>query len=220
MKKKTRFVLVCAFYGILLALLIPVFVYALLAFSNPAKYNYRIAYLQQGEAVDAYLHTGEYAVALVFLGLLFVGLALGLLCWILRRKSTQIAVSVLLSLIAFAYCLSRAAYCFHDGSTSAIPGIMYILSSLGIAGSIVFFVKKTLDGDCSWPYYLCLIWGAAFLFAASATKYSYSILNALGHQGDVVYWGSYLISRIALLSYALSAYLNLSLDYEPEAKQS
>ncbi len=220
MKKKTRFVLVSVIYGVLLALLVPVFVYALLAFANPAKYNYRLAYLQQGEAVDAYLHTGEYAIALVFLGLLFVGLGLGLLSWIFRRKSTQISLSVLLSLIAFAYCLSRAVYCFQDGGTSAIPGIMYILGSLGIAGSIVFFVKKTLDGDCSWPYYLCLIWGAAFLFVASATKYSYSILNALGHQGDVVYWGSYGISRIVLLSYALSAYLNLSLDYEPEQKQN
>ena len=93
-----------------------------------------------------------------------------------------------------------------------------MIGALGIACSLVFFVKKTLDGDCSWLYYVSVILGAAFLFLASCTKYSYSILNALGHQGDVVYWGSYGVSRIALLSYLLGAYLNLSLDYEPEAK--
>ena len=218
MKKNKRFIPLIIAYGVLLVLLLPIFVYAILAYSNPAKYNYRLDYLQAGEAVDGYLHTGEYALTLVFLGLLFAGLTLGLLSWIFRRKSTQIAVSCLLSVIAFSYCLARSVYCFGLGGTNSIPAIFYLIGALGIACSLVFFVKKTLDGDCSWLYYVSVILGAAFLFLASCTKYSYSILNALGHQGDVVYWGSYGVSRIALLSYLLGAYLNLSLDYEPEAK--
>lgn len=220
MKKSKRFIPVIVAYGVLMALLLPIFVYAMLAFANPSKYNYRLDYLQAGEAVDGYLHTGEYALSLVFLALLFVGLALGLLSWIFRRKSTQIAVSLLLGLIALAYCLSRSVYCFKQGSTSSIPAVFYLIGAIGILGSMVFYVKKTLDGDCSWPYYVCVIVGAAFLFLASCTKYSYSILNALGHQGDVVYWGSYGVSRIALLSFLLGTYLNLSLDYEPSSEKA
>ena len=220
MKDKTRFILVIVFYGVLLGLLLPIFIYALLAFSNPSAYNYRIDYLQPWDDPAGYLHTGEYAVSLTFLGLLFVSLLLGLLHWIFRKKSTQLAVSLLLGLVAIGYAIARSVFCFGKGGTSSLPAILYILSAFAIAGSLYFFVKKTLDGDCSWPYYACLILGGAFLFVASCMKYSYSILNAMGHQGDIVYWGSYGISRLVLLSYLLGGWLNLSLDYDPSPKQA
>ncbi len=219
MKDKTRFILVCVFYGVLIALMVPIFIYAILAFANPAAYNYRIDYLQPGDDPAGYLHTGEYALSLTFLGLLFLGLVLGLLHWIFRKKSTHLVISLLLALLAVSYGIARAVYCFGKGGTSCLPGILYILSALSIAASMFFFVKKTLDGDCSWPYYTCLILGAAFLFVASCMKYSYSILNAMGHQNDIVYWGSYGVSRLILLAYLLGGWLNLSLDYDPSVKQ-
>lgn len=218
MKEKTRFILVIVFYGVLLGLLVPIFVYALLAFSNPPAYNYRIDYLEPGDDPAGYLHTGEYGLSLVFLGLLFVGLLLGLLHWIFRKKSTQLIISLLLGLIACGYAIARSVYCFGKGGTSSLPAILYIVSALAMGASLYFFVKKTLDGDCSWPYYTCLIVGAALLFVASCMKYSYSVLNAMGHQNDIVYWGSYGISRLVLLSYLLGGWLNLNLDYDPTPK--
>lgn len=220
MKDKTRFIVVCVFYGALLALMLPIFIYAILAFSNPAAYNYRIDYLQPGDDPAGYLHTGEYALSLIFLALLFVGLVLGLLHWIFRKKSTHLVVSLLLGAIAISYGIARSVYCFGKGGTSCLPAILYIISAISIAGSMFFFVKKTLDGDCSWPYYACLIVGAALLFVASCMKYSYSILNAMGHQNDIVYWGSYGVSRLVLLSYLLGGWLNLSLDYDPTPEQA
>ena len=219
MKEKTRFILGLVFISAILALLIPIFIYAILAFSDPAAYNYRLSYLQDGEAVDLYLHTGEYALALVFGGILAFGMVLTLVDWLLRRKSTHIACSLLLALIAASYAIARAVYCFKASGTSTFPGILYLVSALAILGSMYFFVKKTLDGDSSWPYMACLIVGGALLFVASCTKYTYSILNAMGHQGDVVYWGSYGVSRLVLLAYLLAAFFNLNLDYEPKKKE-
>lgn len=219
MKEKTRFVFGLSCLGAILALLVPIFVFAILAFSSPASYNYRLAYLQDGEAVDGYLHTGEYALALVFGALLACFVILTLLDWIFRKKSTHIACSLLLALLAASYAIARSVYCFSLGGTSTFPGILYVISALAILGSMYFFLKKTLDGDCSWPYYAFLIVGAALLFIASCTKYTYSILNAMGHQGDVVYWGSYGVSRLILLSYLLASFFNLSLDYEPRKEE-
>lgn len=218
MKEKTRFVLVLVLTGILLGLFVPIFLYASMAYADPATFNYRLAYLQEGEAVDGYLHTGEYSLALVFGAILAVLLILLVLDWIFRKKATHILLVEVITAAAAAYAVARSIYCFKVGSVSVIPGIIYLLALLGILGSAYFFAKKTLDGDSSWPYHLCFIWGAVFLFFASATQHSYSILNANGHQGDVVYWGCYGVSRLYLLSYILVGRLNASLDYLPEAK--
>ncbi len=219
MKEKTLRILGMIFISALLALLLPVFIYAILAFSDPAAYNYRIDYLQADEAVDLYLHTGEYGLTIVFGIILFLFLLLTLLDWIFRKKSTHIACSLLLAGLGAAYGIARAVYCFKVGGTSTFPGILYLVSALAIFLSMFFFAKKTLDGDSSWPYLASLIVGAACLFVASCTKYTYSILNAMGHQGDVVYWGSYGVSRLILLAYIMAAFFNLKLDYEPKQKE-
>lgn len=219
MKDKTRFILGIIFLGAIASLLLPIFIYAILAFADPSAYNYRLQYLQSDEAVDGYLHTGEYGLTIVFAALLFAFVILTLIDWLLRRKATHIACSLLLACLAFAYGIARAAYCINVGGTSTFPGILYIVSSISIAFSMYFFAKKTLDGDYSWPYLASLIVGAALLFVASCTKYTYSILNALAHNGDIVYWGSYGVSRLILLGYLLAAFFNINIDYEPRGEK-
>ncbi|MBO5528066.1 MAG: hypothetical protein J6A47_01940 [Bacilli bacterium] len=213
-KRKIPWFAIVAF--LLAALLLPFFITLIQAFIDPAAHNYRLEYLRDGEAVDAYLHTSEYTIEIIFSSLLFVFLILFGLDLLLRKNTSRIAPIVIGMGVVICFSLTRVIWCFTSGGMNVVVGVLNILAVIGGIGSLFFFVKKSFDGDCHWPYYLCIVLTVAGFVFGSATQHSYSVLNALGHQGDVVYWGGYSITRLTFLTYILLTFVNLKSDFDPE----
>ncbi len=227
MKKKLHLPWV-AIVSLLLCLLCVIpFINYFVALSDPTAKNWRLAYLEKNEAVDAYLHSSATTIALIFSGIALVFfLAFGL-DLLLRKKASHIALVEASSLAVLAYEITRAAYCFKLGSVNILVGIFYCVAMLGTLGTIYFYFKKALDGDNLWPYWACFIVSGAFFFFASATKDSYSILNAYSHFnssngiGDFEYWIGYGASRLMFLLLCLSCIVNFHFDFLPkEPKES
>lgn len=212
-KRKNIWLIVIA--SILLALHLPIFIVACLAFANPAQYNYRRDYLDESELAD-YLQTSEYRIALIFGAILFVFLICLLLDLIFRKKSTHIAAVLTGTGIAFALTLTRVIWCFSQGGINIVVGVINLIGLVGLALCAYFFFKKTADGDSRWPYTLSLFIALAGMMFGCMTQHSYSLLNALGHQGDVVYWSCYGVTRLTLLTFALLAFINKTSDYDPD----
>lgn len=201
--------------GVLAALLTPIFIFAMLAFSNPAAYNYRRDYLEESELAD-YLSTSEYRIALIFAGILFVFLLFLLLYSIFKKRSTRILPTMIGLMIIFAFFLTRVIWCFSQGGINIVVGVLNIVGVIGIAGSGYFFFLRHLDGDNKAPYYVFVIIAVVGMMFGSMTQHSYSVLNALGHQGDVVYWSCYGVTRLMILTYAVLAFTNSKTEYEPK----
>ena len=214
--RKKNWIIALVALGLLLLLCFPIVLTEILAFGNPAKYNYRIEYLNPGDPVDAYLHTFQNYVILITVPIV-AAFFLGFLFALLFNKKSSYIIAVFIGNLLFAgFALLRAIYCFHVGSTSTTVGIFYLLSLLGALGTLYFFPKRALDGDSKWPYYACLLWASIFFLFASATKSSYSLLNANGHVGDIVYWGGYGATRLYLLMYLLCVFVNMNFVFDPE----
>ena len=203
--------------SILLALHLPIFIYAALAFSNPAAYNYRRDYLDESELAD-YLSTSEYRIALIFAAILFVFLIIFLLDLIFRKKSTHIATVLAGVGIAFALALTRSIWCFVQGGINIVVGVINILAVIGLAACLYFYFKKAMDGDSNFLYMVSLFVALAGMMFGCMTQHSYSVLNALGHQGDVVYWSCYGVTRLTILTFALLSFINKTSDYDPDAE--
>ena len=198
MKKKFRI----PWLHLILGLLFLIGGYALtmyfVALGNPAKYNWRADYLQ-GEAIDAYLHTPEAIVHLVFL-IGSIGFFLALFFDLLfRKKASHILLVELGTLWTLAYYLVRSITSFQIGSVHVLTGLIYLSS-----------------------YWVFLIASLVLGYFASAGNNSYSILSAYSHNGDFTYWFSYASSRLMIGVFALCAYVNLHFDFcaEEEAPKA
>ena len=91
MEKKKKIDLKVILVSILLVLTLIPLINEFLAFGNPAKYNPRIDYLEPGDAVDAYLHTGENIITITFLGIVIAFFVVILLDLLLRKKSSHVS---------------------------------------------------------------------------------------------------------------------------------
>lgn len=200
--------------GILAALHLPIFIFAFLAFSNPPAYNYRRDYLDESEWGN-YLQESEYHIAIIFAIILFAFLLFFLLSVILRKRSTRILPVMVGGVVIFAFFLTRVIWCFTQGGIHIVVGVINVIAVIGVALSLYFFFRRHLDGDNRTGYYVALIIALAGMIFGSMTQHSYSVLNALGHQGDVVYWSSYGITRLMILTYAVLAFVNHKTDYDP-----
>ena len=221
MKKKFR----SPWLHLILGLLFLIGGYALtmyfVALGNPAKYNWRADYLQ-GEAIDAYLHTPEAIVHLVFL-IGSIGFFLALFFDLLfRKKASHILLVELGTLWTLAYYLARSITSFQIGSVHVLTGLIYLAAFLTSAVMGILFFKKALDGDNLSSYWVFLIASLVLGYFASAGNNSYSILSAYSHNGDFTYWFSYASSRLMIGVFALCAYVNLHFDFcaEEEAPKA
>ena len=174
------------FLGIMAFLIMLFFISQIVAFSDPAAHNYRIERLKAGETVDAYLHTSENIISLVFMGVLLAYLIGYLLLVVFSKNSMHLLMTLLGNGIFVAYVLTRVIYCFQAGSTSIIVAIFYLGSLLAALFMFYEFAKRGLDGDALLPYYVAAIICFGLFFFASATKSSYSLLNAYSHMETIV----------------------------------
>lgn len=204
---------------LLLALTIPVFYYLFSAYANPLQFNpYRIDNSDGsytfigGHTVDSYLHTGEFAVELIFVIVGAVFLLLFILDHQFRKKSSHIATTVLGCLCLFAFSLARAI--FHFNNDELLNGLTDLASCGLVAAMAVFFVKKSLDGDCVLAYYVIAIVSVLCLYLTFVS--SYSILDAFSYEGNIIFWCGYGVTRIYLLAYLLLIWTNLRSDFEPK----
>ena len=219
------------FLSVMIFLVLMFFLNQLLAHLDPEKYNYMIERLVEGEAVDGYLHTVENVISLVWMGILLVYLVVFLVMVIIRKNSIHLAMLLLGNGLFAGYTLTRVIFCYGQGSTSIIVGIFYTVAFL--ASLVMFYgiFRRGLDGDALRFYYIAAIVCFGFYFFASATKSSYSLLNAFGHMTtiidnqdtmashtilDVVYWGGYATSRLFALLFAFVIFGNMNFDFRPE----
>ena len=129
--------------------------------------------------------------------------------------------------------MTRVIFCFSKGSTSIIVGIFYLVSFLAGLYMIYQLLRRGLDGDALTPYYVAAIVCFGLFFFASATKSSYSLLNAYSHianivdevhEGytvthpvmDIVYWGGYATSRLYALLFAFIIFGNTHFEFHSE----
>lgn len=207
-------------FYVAITLLFALGLYALImyfvALGNPAAYNWRLDYLKPGEAVDAYLHTSEAIIHLIFLiGSLvfFIALFCDLL---LRKKSSHILLVEIGVVWTLAYYASRSVECFGKGSVHILTGLIYLGSFAASLIAGIFYFKKALDGDNLTMYWIFLIVALVLGYFAAAGDNSYSILSAYSHSGDFTYWFSYASSRIMIGVFALSSAVNVVSDFAPE----
>ena len=208
---------------VLLLLTIPVFYYLLAAFADPLAFNpYKIEMPDGSIAftgdhtADSYLHTGEAGISLAFVIVVAVFLLIFLLDHQFRKKSSHIGVTVLGSLCLFAFCLTRGIY--HVTNEELLNGLTDFLSAALIAAMAVFFVKKSLDGDCVTAYYVIAILAVLSLYLTFVS--SYSLLDAFSHDGDIVFWCGYGVTRYFLLAFLLIIWTNFRSDFEPRGIES
>lgn len=201
-----------SFLGFLvLALTVPFFVSLLGAYADPAGHNYRLDYLPEGEAVDAYLHTGEAFLFLVFGITIAVFLFLFILDTFFRKRSSHVGIVALGTLLLSAFCLGRAILNFKLEET--VTGVIDIIAAVSMLITLFFFVKKSLDGDCVvWYYVSVILSGFLFYFCIIS---NYNILDCFSHSGDVIFWCGYAVTRYYLLTYLLLVWVNHHHDYEP-----
>ena len=146
MTRKTRFDWICIVLALGIVLCLVGFLYYGLALGDPERFNWRRDYLN-GEAMDAYLHTGDMVIAVTFFGLILGSMAFLLLDLLLRKKASHIAAVLVACAVSFAYCLAMGIYRFALGSVNVLTGILYALAALGVAASTALFFKKAMDGD-------------------------------------------------------------------------
>ena len=201
-----------SFLGFLVLLLtIPFFVSLFGAYADPAGHNYRLDYLPEGEAVDAYLHTGEATLFLTFGLIIAVFLVLFVLDTLFRKKSSHAGIVALGMICLAAFCLGRAILNFK--LDEAVTGVLDILSAIAMLVTLGFFIKKSLDGDCLVGYYVSVI-VSGFLFYFCIIS-NYNILDCFSHSGDVIFWCGYAVTRYYLLTFLLLVWANHHSDYEP-----
>ena len=217
MKKKTRFDWICIVLALGIVLCLVGFLYYGLALGDPERFNWRRDYLN-GEAMDAYLHTGDMVIAVTFFGLILGSMAFLLLDLLLRKKASHIAAVLVACAVSFAYCLAMGIYRFALGSVNVLTGILYALAALGVAASTALFFKKALDGDNLTAYWACFAFATIFLVFGGAGDKSFSILNAYSHNGDFNFWMGYLSSRLVVVLFLIAGYVNQRYDYCPEEK--
>lgn len=219
------------FISVMIFLILMFFISQIVAFADPAAHNYRIERLKPHETIDGYLHTGENIISLVFMSILLVYLIAFLLLTIFQKNSMHLSMVVLGGVLFLAYTLTRIIYCFNEGSTSIIVAIFYLGSFAAGCYMIYQFVRRGIDGDALTPYYVAAILCFGLYFFASATKSSYSLLNAYSHMVtiiddietgdghsivDVVYWGGYATTRLFALLYGLVIFVNMNFAFKPE----
>ena len=205
---------VCAF--VLMLVTLPVWIVFPQAYMDPASHNYQIDYLEPGEPVDGYLHTGESMMTMVFAGLLVVLMIALVLDLQLRKKSSHVFVTMLVLTLVFGYVLALGIFNFVVNK-DILTGIVGILAAALVAACAALYFKKTLDGDCKLPYFVFFILAALIVYAISVSNYN--LLDAFNHQGDVVFWCGYATSRAFLLSFLLITWVNHGSDYEPAGAQ-
>ena len=228
--RRTR-LLVTILASVMLLLIGIFFLNQLLAHLDPASFNYRIERLTPEEAVDAYLHTKENIISLVFMTILLVYLASFLVAVWVRRNSLHLAMIVIGQVLFVTYTVVRLVYCYSLGSTSIIVGMFYTVSAIAGVVMIYEFIKRGLDGDSLLPYTIAAIICFGTYFFASATKSSYSLLNSFAHISeiiddintrashsvpDLVYFGGYATTRLFALTFALLVYGNNNFEFTPE----
>ena len=228
-------ILSIVFLSVMIFLVSMFFLDQLIAFANPEAHNYMIERLKPGDAVDGYLHTAENTISLIWMGILLVYLIVFLVMVIIRKNSLHLAMLVLGMTLFSGYTLTRLIYCYGKGSTSIIVGIFYTASFVCSVMMIYHVFKRGLDGDATTPYYVFAIIAFATFFFASATKSSYSLLNAFSHittivdaqdeMGnvtashtilDAVYWGGYATTRLFALTFAFVIFGNTTFDYSTD----
>lgn len=205
---------VCAF--VLMLVTLPVWIVFPQAYMDPAAHNYQIDYLEPGEPVDGYLHTGESMMTMVFAGLLVVLMIALVLDLQLRKKSSHVFVTMLVLTLVFGYVLGLGIFDFVV-KDDMLSGIVGILAAALVAACAALYFKKTLDGDCKLPYFVFFILAALIVYAISVSNYN--LLDAFNHQGDVVFWCGYATSRAFLLAFLLITWVNHGSDYEPAGAQ-
>lgn len=218
MKRKTRFDWICIILGIGIVLCLIGFLYYGLALADPEKFNWRRDYLN-GEAMDAYLHTGDMVIAVTFFGLILGSMAFLLLDLLLRKKASHIAAVLLACAVSLGYCIAMGAYRFVLGSVNIIVGLLYMAAAVATIGSALLFFKKTMDGDNLTAYWAFFAAAAIFLVFGGAGDKSFSILNAYSHSGDFNFWMGYLSSRLIVALFLVAGYVNQRYDYCPETKE-
>ena len=219
------------FISVMIFLILMFFISQIVAFADPAAHNYRIERLKPHETVDGYLHTGENIISLVFMAILVVYLTVFLLLVLFKKNSMHLVMVVLGGVLFLAYTLTRIIYCFNEGSTSIIVALFYLGSLAAGCFMLYQFVRRGIDGDALTPYYAAAIICFGLYFFASATKSSYSLLNAYSHMVtiiddietgdshsivDVVYWGGYATTRLFALLYGLIIFVNMNFSFKPE----
>ncbi len=219
------------FLSIMLFLVLLFFMNQLSAFFNPAGHNYMIERLKEGDAVDAYLYTAENIISLIWMGILGLYLVAFLIMVIKRKNAMHLAMLILGMCLFSGYALTRLIFCYAQGSTSIIVGLFYTVSFIASLGMIYWVFKRGIDGDATLPYYVFAIICFATFFFASATKSSYSLLNAFSHIttiiddydtmashtiADVVYWGGYATTRLFVLTYAFVLFGNMNFVYNED----
>lgn len=228
--RKTK-ILSIVFLSIMLFLIFLFFINQLTAFIDPEAHNYLIERLKEGDAVDAYLYTTENIISLIWMAVLAVYLAV-FLVFVIKKKNAMHLTMLVIGMCLFAgYTLTRLIFCYSKGSTSIIVGLFYTVSFIASLGMIYFVFKRGIDGDATLPYYVFGIVCFATFFFASATKSSYSLLNAFSHIttiidnqetmashtiADVVYWGGYATTRLFALSYAFIIFGNSNFAYNED----
>ncbi len=235
MQEKTRIKtkrLSIIFLSVMIFLVLMFFLNQMLAHLDPAKYNYMIERLTSDIPVDAYLHTTENIISLVWMSLLVVYLIVFLVFVIVSKNSMHLVLLLIGNCLFAGYTLTRVIFCFNAGSTSIIVGIFYLIAFL--ADLVMFYgiLRRSLDGDALRFYYVAAIICFAAYFFASATKSSYSLLNAFGHMAtiidnqetmashtvlDVVFWGGYATTRLFALTFAFILFGNMNFTFRPEA---
>lgn len=219
------------FLSVMIFLISMFFLNQLLAHLDPEKYNYMIERLTIDVPVDAYLHTAENVISLVWMAILIVYLITFLALVIIKKNSIHLVMLLIGNALFSGYTLTRMIFCYGEGSTSIIVGIFYTIAFL--ASLVMFYgiLRRGLDGDALRFYYVAAIVCFAAFFFASATKSSYSLLNAFSHMTtiidnqetmeshtvlDVVYWGGYATTRLFILTFAFIIFGNMNFDFRPE----
>ena len=225
------------FLSIMIFLILMFFLDQLIAFIDPAGHNYMIERLKEGEAVDAYLHTPENIISLIWMAVLIVYLAVFLVL-VIKQKNTMHVLMLIIGMTLFCgYTLTRLIFCYAKGSTSIIVGMFYTVSFVCSVIMIYLVYRRGIDGDATTPYYVFGIIAFAAYFFACATKSSYSLLNAFAHITnitsttytedqqeiisshtilDAVYWGGYATTRLYALTFAFVIFGNNNFVFNEE----
>lgn len=218
MKAKKKFHVNWFYVAIAFALLGAVFAFSqyFMAISDPARFNWKLEYLQPGQPVDEYLHKGDVVIALVFYVLVSLFFVYMLLDLLFRKKSSHILAVEIGTGLVLAYEIARACYAISLGSVHIVVGLLYLGAAIGTIGTMVLFAKKALDGDHLTAYWVFFLVSALLFYFAGSSDNSYSILNAYSHNGDFSFWFGYGASRLMFIALLLSGFVNLVSDFCPE----
>lgn len=147
------------------------------------------------------------AITLLVLILLFVDLSF-------HKKSSHIAMVLLMGFLVSAYLLTRTIFCLSIlGNAYINAGILYLIAFVASLFQIYFFIMKALDGDADWKYGLATGLTIAFIFLASVINYS--LLDTYNYLGVTVFWLGLLASRVMVFVEIIAVVISTHYDYDP-----